>query len=364
MGETETSTSFDSPSPTHPPPAPASVPAAPVVTASASLPVSASDPPPLAEAEVQSFAAAVSAAAQADSLLALDTNYWDVEMMALPTPALCFSGHAAFPGGKADSADESPYQIARREAFEEIGLPMDDSKLPAPFKLEFLCYLPHSLARNGLAVRPCVALLHNPLTQSQPSSSSTTAAAAGGSLLLLPIFAAATAAATTTTTTTTLHSSPLATTANPMVPRLDAKEVAAVFSAPFSSFLRDTDAPVPAGSSAPGLPPGHWYDGTWIHWKGEPWRVHNFYRYKVWGMTAKILVEAASCAYGTTPTFEHNPVWGDEKIILMAHDEGQFFDRPSTRIRVTGDGAPASGGDMTPTEEAVEEAKRAEPAKI
>lgn len=182
-----------------------------------------------------------------------------------------------------------------------------------------------------------------------------------------------------------------------MVPRLDAKEVAAVFSAPFSSFLRDTDAPVPAGSSAPGLPPGHWYDGTWIHWKGEPWRVHNFYvpvnnqrvvkpdpdpvpedlaaqvaddasssaeRYKVWGMTAKILVEAASCAYGTTPTFEHNPVWGDEKIILMAHDEGQFFDRPSTRIRVTGDGAPASGGDMTPTEEAVEEAKRAEPAKI
>ncbi|PKS06605.1 hypothetical protein jhhlp_007354 [Lomentospora prolificans] len=258
-----------------------------------------------------------------------------------------FSGHAAFPGGKADSVEETPYQIARREAWEEIGLPMDDSKIPAPFRIEFLCHLPHSLARNGLAVRPCVALLHNPLTQPSSSSSST--------------------------------SPP---------------------NNPLPTFLRATDPPTPSGSSGPPAPPGHWYDGTWIHWQGEPWRVHNFYvpvnnqrvvkpdpldadevnpqarvaekledteettgRYKVWGMTAKILVEAASCAYGTAPEFEHNSVWGDEKIILMAHAEGQFFDRASSKVKVRGEKA-SSSGDMTPTEEAVEEAKRNEPAKM
>ena len=39
---------------------------------------------------------------------------------------------------------------------------MDDAKIPAPFKVEFLCHLPHNLARTALVVRPCVALLHTP----------------------------------------------------------------------------------------------------------------------------------------------------------------------------------------------------------
>ncbi|KAF4987508.1 hypothetical protein FDECE_15408, partial [Fusarium decemcellulare] len=71
-----------------------------------------------------------------------------------------FSGHAAFPGGKADDTEETPFQIARREAWEEIGLPMDDTKLPKPFRIEHLCCLPPSLARTHLVVRPCVAFLH------------------------------------------------------------------------------------------------------------------------------------------------------------------------------------------------------------
>lgn len=127
-------------------------------------------------------------------------------------------------------------QIARREAWEEIGLPMDDRKIPSPFRVEPLCHLPCNLAKTGLAVRPCVAFLHSEDKIGSP---------------------------------------PAPTVDEAMIPRLDAKEVAAVFSAPFGNFLRSTDeAPQP---DDPPLPPGHWYDGRWINWDTEPWRVHNFH---------------------------------------------------------------------------------------
>ncbi|KAI1311448.1 hypothetical protein F5Y03DRAFT_343141 [Xylaria venustula] len=228
-----------------------------------------------------------------------------------------FSGHAAFPGGKADSLSESPYQIARREAWEEIGLPMDDKKIPPPFRIEPLCNLPCSLAKTELAVRPCVAFLHSEDKPGFPPSPTVDEA---------------------------------------MIPRLDAKEVAAVFSAPFANFLRATDEPPRPGE--PPLPPGHWYDGRWLHYHKNPWRVHNFYvplhtqrvttpkiredgqaalgddipleeedtnattavnppvdRFLVWGMTGRILVDAARVAYGHEPEFEHNDHFGDEELI-------------------------------------------------
>lgn len=120
-----------------------------------------------------------------------------------------------------------------------------------------------------------------------------------------------------------------------MIPRLDAKEVAAVFSAPFHNFLRDEDE-VRTGESVPGSRKD-WYTGNWITWKDGRWRMHYFsvpinnqkvtkpkerdggqsslaeqteededpvLRYKVWGMTARILVDAARLAYGEDPTFE------------------------------------------------------------
>ncbi|KAK4234965.1 NUDIX hydrolase domain-like protein [Achaetomium macrosporum] len=249
-----------------------------------------------------------------------------------------FSGHAALPGGKADTLDETPYQIARREAWEEIGLPIDDTKLPAPFRIEHLCYLPMNLARTELVVRPCVALLH---TNDAP----------------VPTGPASPA--------------PSPTVEESLIPRLDAKEVAAVFSAPFHNFLRATDEqpqppPVLAGEAkAEGepkqppphqLPPGKWYEGSWTTWHDRLWRMHFFYvpvtnqrvvkpkvregglaalsehehehsssenengsvesgRYKVWGMTARILVDAATVAYGEPPEFEHNAHFGDEGVI-------------------------------------------------
>ncbi|KAK0746316.1 NUDIX hydrolase domain-like protein, partial [Schizothecium vesticola] len=241
-----------------------------------------------------------------------------------------FSGHAAFPGGKADTAEETPYQIARREAWEEIGLPMDDTKLPPPFRIEHLCYLPINLARTELLVRPCVALLH---TTGPPIPAS---------------------------------ASPAPEAQDTLIPRLDAKEVAAVFSAPFHNFLlADDEETVRAqaalveeeegGKTRAPLPPGPWYHGDWTHWNDEAWRVHYFgvpvhdqrvvkprrprraeaeaarelegeepRRYKVWGMTARILVDAATIAYGETPEFEHNTHFGDERMILEIEKLGRL----------------------------------------
>lgn len=225
----------------------------------------------------------------------------------------------------------TPDQIARREAWEEIGLPLDDTKLPAPFRIEHLCYLPMSLARTELVVRPCVALLH---TNEPPVPTGSVSATA---------------------------SSP--TVEESLIPRLDAKEVAAVFSAPFHNFLRMTDEPPQPGGRE--LPPGNWYEGSWTTWHDSQWRMHFFYvpvtnqrvvkpkvregglaalsenegedeaatpepeavRYKVWGMTARILVDAATVAYGEKPEFEHNRHFGDEKIIEALAQMGRMGEK-------------------------------------
>ncbi|KAL8331670.1 hypothetical protein RB593_002195 [Gaeumannomyces tritici] len=261
-----------------------------------------------------------------------------------------FSGQAAFPGGKADTIEETPCkaspvgrdrspppppppppaplamgvlttqhthacidQVARREAWEEIGLPMDDAKIPAPFTIEQLCHLPHSLARTGLVVRPCVAFLH-------ASASASASAAAGGEV---------------------------PTADESLIPRLDAKEVAAVFSAPFRNFLLAADEEDSPAAARP-LPPGRWYEGKWTEYNGHRWRLHYFFvpvdrqrvtrprpredgqaalgdepdgddaaeaRFKVWGMTGRMLVDAARIAYAEEPEFEHNEQFGDEPMI-------------------------------------------------
>ena len=120
-----------------------------------------------------------------------------------------------------------------------------------------------------------------------------------------------------------------------MIPRLDAKEVSAVFSAPFHNFLREEDE-VPEGIEVPGTKKD-WYNGKWTDWHDGRWRMHNFHvpinnqrvrkprvreggqaaleekleeieeteqRFLVWGMTARILVDAARVAYGEEPEFE------------------------------------------------------------
>ncbi|KAI4709100.1 hypothetical protein J4E89_006502 [Alternaria sp. Ai002NY15] len=155
-----------------------------------------------------------------------------------------YAGQAALPGGKADTLDESPWDVARREADEEIGLPMNEEKLRG-FTVEHLCELPANLAKTELGVRPCVAFLRPAETSSDvPASSDTNSLSVEERLM----------------------------------PRLDPREVAAVFTAPFHNFLRKG-------------------------WEGEgPPPVQKD-------------VDAARVAYGEEPEFEHNSHHGDEEMI-------------------------------------------------
>ena len=170
--------------------------------------------------------------------------------------------------------------------------------------------------------------------------------------------------------------------ARDLLPKLDAKEVAAVFTAPFCNFLREGDVDPEARENVP----GQWYKGSWHSWHESAWRMHQFLvpvspstvflansksrpsrrsneqpsdstedktpsgpqptlplpgkpkesklqpplprsfyaiagdalqqpRYRVFGMTARILVDCARVAYGEEPEFEHNSHFGDEDMI-------------------------------------------------
>lgn len=254
------------------------------------------------------------------------------------------AGQAALPGGKADTLSESPFTIARREAHEEIGLPTTSSALPPGYTLEHLTELPANLAMTELGVRPCVAYLRTP----QPSPANKNPDAS-----------------------------------RDILPKLDRREVAAVFTAPFYNFLREKDLD-PAEGKRVG---GEWYKGSWHSWHESAWRMHQFFvpvspetvfladkqkrredtptagsgsesggkqdpsaaakptgksssrsssslkpplprsfystsndalaqpRYRVFGMTARILVDCARVAYGEEPEYEHNSHFGDEEMI-------------------------------------------------
>jgi 8-oxo-dGTP pyrophosphatase MutT (NUDIX family) len=229
-----------------------------------------------------------------------------------------YSGQAALPGGKAEEG-ETAFEAARREASEEIGLPRKATSLPPPFKLEHLCEMPTNLAKTELVVRPCIAFMHSydPETGQDANVE------------------------------------------EKLLPRLDAQEVAAVFSAPFKNFLYAED--LPGQENLPGKP-RDWYRGMWTEWHLSRWRMHNFFvpvtnqlvskpkrtegqkaaaghleslqRYRVFGMTARILTDAARCAYAQEPTFEHNSHFGDEEMIGRLRRIGRLGDvrRPNDEL--------------------------------
>jgi len=217
---------------------------------------------------------------------------------------------------------------------------MDDDKLPPGYKVEHLTELPSNLAMTELGVRPCVAFLST---------------GGNGSKSDRPMDPA-----------------------RDLLPKLSAKEVAAVFTAPFHNFLGQKDEDAQLRRNVP----GEWYKGSWHSWHEEAWRMHQFFvpvfrgsvfrgqpssdsgdedtpvaasspvldhsksvdlpdqnsrvpgassqpqgvqqmpadplaqpRYRVFGMTARILVDAARVAYGVDPDFEHNSSFGDEEMM-------------------------------------------------
>lgn len=223
---------------------------------------------------------------------------------------------------------------ANDEAAKVEGKGKDGAKVG--FEVRHLTQMPTHLARTALGVRPCVAFL-------EPRS--TSGADRDGGV--------GTAAA--------------------LIPRLDAKEVAEVFSAPLHDFLTthprfhpkaedDGDA---RGSR------DRWYEGRWIHWHDTHFRMHSFHvprtkenqilskpvrsrsssphkagtwskdttererivgdghevqqtHYTVFGMTARILVDCARVAYGSSPDFEHSEETGDEDLIGRLLDRGSL----------------------------------------
>ena len=187
-----------------------------------------------------------------------------------------------------------------------------------------------------------------------------------------------------------------------LLPKLDAGEVAAMFTAPFHNFLLSVDEDVADREVR-----GEWYMGSWHSWHEEPWRMHQFHvpthkegsvfrstnpentglnalsapcspksrtptlladekvlqtqkpqtgtttkarsglkpplpaetykggggggedalsqpRYRVFGMTARILVDAARVAYAREPDFEHNSHFGDEDMIKRLMSIGRL----------------------------------------
>ncbi|CAK5266317.1 unnamed protein product, partial [Mycena citricolor] len=165
-----------------------------------------------------------------------------------------YAGDTALPGGKVDPDDGSLEDAARREAFEEIGLPADKLKVP------LLCILSPVVASNYLVVTPVVVLILD----------------------------------------------------NTLRPILNTAEVASLFSHPLASFLSSS----PPFSTEPELVEVPYH--TTSDWRypgpnGQMYfsRGHRFLTGReaggikpVFGLTAAILIDAACIAHRRVPEFE------------------------------------------------------------
>ncbi|CUS10165.1 unnamed protein product [Tuber aestivum] len=194
-----------------------------------------------------------------------------------------FAGQVALPGGRSDHPDETPVQTARREAYEEIGLPLHSHPFPSLFSVEHLTELPLFLAGTNISVRPCVAFLRD-ITKGQTADVN-----------------------------------------DSLMPELNPKEVASVFTVPLERFLMndyDDDGATKKWDDVP------WYTGDWFSWGGKKWKNNEFQapvwsgarllRYKIWGMTARVLVDAARIAYGRDPDFPSPKTIGDEGFVASS----------------------------------------------
>ncbi|KAF8076966.1 NUDIX hydrolase domain-like protein [Lyophyllum atratum] len=168
-----------------------------------------------------------------------------------------YAGDTSLPGGKADPEDGTVEDTARREAFEEIGLPRDRRKVP------LLCILEPFVAGNATIVTPVVVLILD----------------------------------------------------NTLRPILNAAEVASLFSHPLSSFLT-TSPPFPTEPELVEVPYYSYSDWNMPGPGGGEWvaRAHRFLTGReaggvkpVFGLTASILIRVASIGYARAPEFEVEP---------------------------------------------------------
>ncbi|KJA17714.1 hypothetical protein HYPSUDRAFT_90506 [Hypholoma sublateritium FD-334 SS-4] len=162
-----------------------------------------------------------------------------------------YAGDTSLPGGKADTEDRSIEDTARREAFEEIGLPKDRTKVP------LLCILEPFLAAE-LIVTPVVVLILD----------------------------------------------------NTLRPILNADEVASLFSHPLVSFL-SSNPPFPSEPDTLEVPYHTSYEITGHERTISTFRVHQFLTGReaggikpVFGLTAAMMIRVATIGYAREPDFE------------------------------------------------------------
>ncbi|KDN46794.1 hypothetical protein K437DRAFT_256069 [Tilletiaria anomala UBC 951] len=173
------------------------------------------------------------------------------------------AGDTALPGGRFEANDPSLEATARREAWEECGLPIDTSRV------QKLCELRSFLSANELVVTPVVVLITDPTIQ----------------------------------------------------PRLNPQEVSSVFSLPLACFLQHN--PTPSMRAYLRLPPkpsnedlarmpstmasgiSDWHTCRDALWLGRRYRRHTFWdtRNPVMGLTSDILIHAAMLAYDQEPDY-------------------------------------------------------------
>jgi len=168
-----------------------------------------------------------------------------------------YAGDTSLPGGKREPDDHSIEWTARREAYEEIGLPSDTRKVP------LLCTLEPFLAGSNLIVTPVVVLVLD----------------------------------------------------NTLRPILNEAEVALVFSHPLASLLKTE-----ATSPDPAMFEYEYHTYTDIkEYIGLPgtYRMHRFLTGReaggtkpIFGLTAAMLIRVAIIGYGRQPDYE-----------LFAHDQ-------------------------------------------
>ncbi|KDR84421.1 hypothetical protein GALMADRAFT_111732 [Galerina marginata CBS 339.88] len=163
-----------------------------------------------------------------------------------------YAGDTSLPGGRVDPEDKSIEDTARREAFEEVGLPHDRNKVP------LLCVLEPFLAAE-LIVTPVVVLILD----------------------------------------------------NTLRPILNSDEVASLFSHPLASFL-SSDPPFPSEPDTLEVP----YHKSFDFKSGQAaqaFRMHQFLTGReaggikpVFGLTAAMLIRTATIGYAREPDFEVN----------------------------------------------------------
>ncbi|KZT70259.1 hypothetical protein DAEQUDRAFT_214953 [Daedalea quercina L-15889] len=163
-----------------------------------------------------------------------------------------YAGDTSLPGGKWEPRDRNIEQTARREAYEEIGLPIDHRKVP------LLCILEPFMAGNPgqLVVTPVVVLVLD----------------------------------------------------NTIKPILNTPEVASLFSHPLASLLH-SEPPFATEQEMLELKYHTYHD---IDWRGKGTiRMHRFLTGReaggtkpIFGFTAGVLIRVATIGYGKEPDFD------------------------------------------------------------